>query len=203
MYNIVNIIELLQRCNVLYQISWNYCSLFFAVYETLVFYNFLKKASPLNFPRNFERIQNVPQMWYEYVVCGNYERLLLATHHGLACAFRCQLFIGVHRLELEIREIHGQDAALVEAECTQSNVAPAVMLKYERNVSVSEDKCARRGRILSPEWEGRSKDRFPERKQVWAKDPTNRAPTSLDSYFCGTSLENFLRGVPLRCDRAN
>lgn len=82
------------------------------------------------------------KMWYAYVVCENYERLLLATHHGLARTFRCQFFISVRRREFEAREIHGQDAALVEAERTQGDVVPAVLLKYERNVSVSEDECA-------------------------------------------------------------
>lgn len=129
-------------------------------------YNSLEKASSLNFPRNFECMyRRCIKMWY--VVCGNYERLLLATYHGLARAFRCQLFIGVRRLELEIREIHGQDAALVKAECAQSDVVPAVLLKYERNVSVSEDKC--RGRILFPEWEGRPEGSFLRKETGLAK----------------------------------
>jgi len=59
-------------------------------------------------------------------------RILLATYHGLARAFRCQLFVGVRRLELEILEIHGQNATLVEAECAQGDVVPPVLLKYKR-----------------------------------------------------------------------
>lgn len=58
-------------------------------------------------------------------------RLLLATYHGLARAFRCQLFVDIRRLELEVREIHGQNAAFVEAKCAQGDVVPAVLLKYE------------------------------------------------------------------------
>lgn len=81
-------------------------------------------------------------------------RLLLATHHGLARAFRCQLFVGVRRLELEVREIHGQDAALVEAECAQSDVVPAVSLKHERIAFVRI--TMRSGGTRSQEWEGRA-----------------------------------------------
>lgn len=119
------------------------------------------------------------RMWFAEIT----RRLLLATHHGLARAFRCQLFVGVCRLELEVREIHGQDAALVETECAQGNVVPPVFLKYEqyfRHASQNGDAYRTRFRQTTKNGGEGIKDRYFKKKQVYARDPTNHAPTSLD-----------------------
>lgn len=87
-----------------------------------------------------QRCDGVPR-----VICENCTSIV--TYHSLVRCFWRQFFLSINCVELEIREIHGQDATLVEAERCQGDVRPVIPLKYK------SQPCQRDGREKKGEGE--------------------------------------------------